>query len=75
MRKNNKGFFRIFILLIVVIIFLSLLNVDFKKASESPVFKNNLDFLWGIGSYVWHNFILYPIDVILNKIISVIPKR
>ena len=77
MRKNNKnrGFVRVFILLIAVILILSFLKIDLRTLLDSPTFKNNFDYLWGIGQYIWQNIILYPLGIILDMIVSVIPKR
>lgn len=43
-----RGFFKLFLIIIIALVILSAFNIKIKYVFESDIFKENLAYLWGL---------------------------
>lgn len=72
--NNKKGIVRLIVLIFIVIFILSYFNIDLSSLFNNGALRNNLDYIWRTLSYVWNDLIYGPIDMMIDKVISMIPQ-
>ena len=51
--KGNKGFMKMIILIVVVLVILGFYGFNLKEIANSPTVRANLAYLWSIIVAVW----------------------
>lgn len=67
--KNEGGFIKMVIIIVIAIIILSYYGVDIKTLITSDQVQSNLSYVWGIVVKIWDLFVEYiwtPIIGLLN---------
>jgi hypothetical protein len=68
MMKNQQGFIRWIILIIIAVIVLGYYGFDIKKAIEAPTTQNNLTYVQQVASNIWHGYLERPVTYLWNEI-------
>ena len=68
--RNNKGFVKLIILIIIGIAILSYFNIDIRSILDSNSFRDNLSYVWNFIWNIWSNYIKGPFVFLLNWILG-----
>jgi len=66
--KNQTGFIKLIILIIIVIFILSYFGINLRSIVDSETFQNNLNYAWESVKYVWHTYLADPARYLWDKI-------
>lgn len=66
---NNKGFVKLIILIVIVLIVLGYFGFNLQSIIESPTVQNNLIYVWKFIKMIWTDFLAVPFVFIWNKLI------
>lgn len=66
---KNRGFIRLILSIIIIIVILSLFNIDIRSIFESELVQKNLGFVWGLLTTLWENILRDPALWIWNNVI------
>lgn len=69
MRAKQKGFVKLVIILVIVLIILGYFGFNIKEIIQSPSVSGNLNYAWGLAVTVWNKVLVVPITFVWNKII------
>ncbi len=70
MRNRHRGFIELIIIVIIGIALLSYLKIDLRSLFESEWFKNNLQYVWNVLSFIWEQFLKGPVTMLWNLILE-----
>ena len=65
---NSRGFVKLIIIIVILIIALSYFNIDIRGVIEAPQTQQNISYVWGWVSSVWNNYLRAPVVYFWNDI-------
>lgn len=72
LRKNigskQGGLIKMLIIFIVVILILSILNIDLRSIVESDQVQTNFSYVWNFTKIVWSDYLSDPVTYFWNNI-------
>ena len=69
MRNEQKGFVKLIIVLVIVLIVLGYFGFNIKSIVQSPSVSGNLNYVWGLVVTLWNKFLVVPVTFVWEKII------
>ena len=66
--KNDRGFIKYVIIIIIAILILSYFGFDIKKTAESDAAKSNFGYVWGSVQHFWDAYLATPAKFIWDRI-------
>jgi hypothetical protein len=66
--KQEKGFLRLIILVVIAILLLSYFNYDLQSIVESPQSQKNFGYATGVTMNVWDKYLSAPASFLWNKV-------
>jgi hypothetical protein len=67
--NKQQGIIKLIVLIIIGILILSYFRVDIRRIVESDIAQKNLNYVWGLVQYVWHNFLAAPAAWIWDRVV------
>lgn len=65
--RNQEGFVKWIIIIIIALVILGFFGFDIKKAVEAPATQSNLNFAEQLTLNIWHNYLQGPVSYIWGK--------
>lgn len=69
MKKRNRGFIKLIVVLAAALIILGYFGFDVREILNSPKVSSNLHYAWGLITTFWSKFIAGPAAFVWNDII------
>ena len=66
--KNQQGFIKFILIIIIAIIILSYFGFNLRAIVEAPETQGNLGYVWGGVAYVWNTWLVEPASYLWNDI-------
>lgn len=73
--KAQKGFINFLITIILIIVILSILNINLRLFIEKGKIKENFMYIWEGIEYTWDNYLKKPAEYLWNNIFNDIKKN
>ncbi len=66
--SRRKGFIKLIIIFVIVVLILSILNINLKSIIESEPVQNNFSYIWNFAKTVWSDYLAGPVIYFWNDI-------
>ncbi|TSC55104.1 MAG: hypothetical protein LiPW30_570 [Parcubacteria group bacterium LiPW_30] len=65
-KTNNRGFFKLILIIAIGILILSALNLNLRDIVNSPAFKDNITYISDLAKNVWEDYLRTPVMFFWN---------
>lgn len=66
--KNQRGFIKIIVIVILIVILLGIFGFNLRGLIEKPLVQENLNYVWGAVVTIWQDYLARPVMYLWNDI-------